>query len=103
MTASYPFGDVGALGVAADAGVFVRVRAAGVTAGVTLLVDMDGVTRPLFLRPYEGVMRPEIDGVTRPLRDEATEDGREMLPGPTDGGDSLASATKTPHFGGQTK
>ena len=72
-------------------GVFRPVEAAGVTRpllidGVTLPLPIDGVTRPFeidgVLRPVpkpEGVILPEAEkeGVIRPLRDEATDDGRE--------------------------
>ena len=70
--------------------------------GVTLPVGKEGVTRPLDV---EGVTLPEKDGVTRPLvlRTEATEDGRELMLVRTAGGESLSTATNTPHFGGQTK
>jgi len=37
------------------------------------------------------------------LRTEATEDGRELMLVRTAGGESLSTATNTPHFGGQTK
>lgn len=71
--------------------------------GVTRPFVREGVTRPLKML---GVMRPEKDGVIRPdidARVDATEDGRENAPGPTVGGESFVTATKTPHLGGQTK
>lgn len=39
-----------------------------------------------------------MDGVVLPPRDDATEEGRCIAPGPTVGGESLVVATKTPHF-----
>ena len=70
--------------------------------GVTLPLGREGVTRPVEI---EGVTLPEYDGVTRPLllRTEATEGGRETILVRTAGGESLSTATNTPHFGGQTK
>lgn len=71
--------------------------------GVTRPFVREGVTRPLKIL---GVMRPEKDGVIRPdieARFDATDEGREKAPGPTVGGDSFVTATKTPHLGGQSK
>ena len=70
--------------------------------GVTLPLGREGVTRPVEI---EGVTLPEYDGVTRPLllRTEATEGGRETMLVRTAGGESLSTATNTPHFWGQTK
>jgi hypothetical protein len=76
---------------------------------VTLELDNDGVMRPADIegvtRPVEtdGVILPDIEGVVRPLRDEATEDGRDIIPIRTAGGDSFPEATKTPQLGGQEK
>ena len=102
-----------------------RGRAPGVVdPGVQRPDVVDGVTRPLAnegvirpegaataergLRPVgmpsvEGVILSEFDkGVMRPLREEATEDGRETL-GPAVAADSFEAATNTPQFGGQKK
>jgi len=62
---------------------------------VTRPLNILGVTRPVL---NEGVIRPEIEA-----RVDATDEGREYAPGPTVGGDSLATATNTPHLGGQSK
>lgn len=93
-----------------DAG---KKRAEGV-AGVTLPL-LEGVIRPLdidddtvmrdpdFNDALDGVICPDIAGVTRPPREDATEDGRWIAPGPTVGGESLTVDTKTPQRSGQTK
>lgn len=97
-------------------------RAEGVVPGVTRPFEKEGVIRPLLegvIRPLEddddsvartvesesdpdGVIRPDRAGVMRP-REEATDDGRDIAPGPTVGGDSFAVATNTPHLSGHEK
>ena len=73
--------------------------------GVTRPVEVEGVfwpTRPLTLGAAEdGVTLPDIDGVIRPLRMEATDAGREVIP--VVAGDNLVVATKTPQSGEQAK
>lgn len=91
-------------------------RPEGVT-GVTLPL-LDGVIRPLdtddddddgvmwdpnFNNVLDGVIRPDIAGVTRPAREDATEGGRCIAPGPTVGDESLTVDTKTPQFSGHRK
>lgn len=84
--------------------------------GVILPLGSPGVTRPFdsgsdgVLRPFavdevdsDGVTRPEIEGVARLLRDEATEEGLEIEPEPTVGGESLDATMNTPQFGAQAK
>jgi hypothetical protein len=78
--------------------------------GVTLELDINGVTRPVddaegVTRPFdtEGVMRPDTEGVIRPLRVDATDEGRDILPSRTAGEESLLKATNTPQFGGHEK
>ena len=101
-----------------------RARAAGVVAGMTrpegvtgvVLPLLEGVIRPLdfidddavirgpdFNDTPDGVILPDNAGVARPPREDATEDGRCIDPGPTVGGESLTIDTKTPHFSGQIK
>lgn len=92
------------------------VRRPDETEGVILPLGGPGVARPFdndsegVLWPFaltvadkEGVARPETDGVARPLRDEATEGGREIDPPPTVGEESFDAAMKTPQFGEQVK
>lgn len=98
-------------------GVIVRARLTGSA--------VPGVRRPLtpgVMRPFTGVTRPlgiegvfllldkvdmefgmRLEGVSRPSRMEATEDGRDILPGPTVGAESLSALMNTPHAGGQAK
>lgn len=92
------------------------VRRPDDTEGVNLPLGSPGVTRPFdnesdgVLRPFaldevdsDGVTRPETEGVARPLRDDATEEGLEIEPAPTVGGESLDAAMNTPQFGAQIK
>jgi hypothetical protein len=90
-----------------------RGACASVVPGITRPEGVIGVALPLL----EGVIRPldidedvemrdlnnALDGVTRPPREDATEDGRCIAPGPTVGGESLTADTKTPQFSGHTK
>lgn len=84
------------------------------TEGVVLGVIRPDIARGFFLsvkgviRPkeFDGVIRPlardiGADGVTRPLREEATDGGRKLVPAV--GADNLADATKTPQLGGHLK
>jgi hypothetical protein len=67
-------------------------------------IDDDGVMRdPDFNDALNGVSRPNVAGVTRPPREDATEDGRWIAPGPTVGDESLTVDTKTPQFSGHRK
>ena len=91
-------------------------------AGVTLPLDSEGVTRPEcagvvlpFDKEADGVRVAENDdgvilpvefvvaGVDLPPLEDATEEGRCTAPGPTVGGDSFVTATKTPHLSGHVK
>lgn len=70
--------------------------------GVTRPLDKDGVFLPLDIEDVELGTRP-VEGVSRPLRTEATDEGRDMLPGPTVGAESLSAPMKTPQAGGHVK
>ena len=70
--------------------------------GVTRPLDNEGVFLPLDTEDAELGIRP-VEGVSRPLRTDATDDGRDELPGPTVGAESLSAPMKTPQAGGHVK
>ena len=70
--------------------------------GVTRPLDIEGVFRPVEAEDMELGMRTD-EGVSLPLRTEATEAGRDTLPSPTVGVESLSAPMKTPQLGGQVK
>ena len=67
--------------------------------------ERDGVFRPLTLAEVDvdGVALPDNNGVVRPLRFEATDEGRDIDPTQTVGGESFEAAMKTPQLDGQVK
>ena len=94
-----------------------RTFVAGVVPGVTqplvagVVRPVEGVTLPLEkvadgvreAEKNDGVIRPELAGVVLPPRDEATDEGRCMAPGPTVGDESFVVAMNTPQLSGHEK
>lgn len=106
---------LGGLGVEAMLVLLYREWVGGVAdAEMDRVDDEDGVTLPDTVEalPY-GVIRPvetadgiwpDDEAVIRPPWIEATEEGRDpVVRITTVGGDNLVVATKTPHFGAQSK